>query len=138
MADEKAWAEYWSGAEGAEAVGGVYRHKLAAHWTSFFNDAGVARSKAPVVVVIAAGAGVALASAIEAHAGNGLFVALDYSAAAVGSALKAHIAAKGVAANAACLPFRVAFADLVISQFGIEYAGEGAFVEAARILAPGG
>jgi SAM-dependent methyltransferase len=43
-----------------------------------------------------------------------------------------------VAADAATMPLSGACADFVISQFGIEYAGSGAFAEAARLLAPGG
>lgn len=40
--------------------------------------------------------------------------------------------------NAAALPFADGAFDVVVSQYGVEYAGLEAFVEAARVLAPGG
>ncbi|MFN0024119.1 MAG: class I SAM-dependent methyltransferase [Parvularculaceae bacterium] len=137
-AEENAWAEYWGGAEGFEAVGGTHRHKLAEHWTAFFGHMPRLQPNSPVVVDIAAGAGVALISAIDALAQQGLFLALDYSSAAVKSACQANPSIKGVAAEGARLPFGDGCADFVISQFGIEYAGLAAFTEAARLLAPGG
>lgn len=138
MADEKAWSEYWGGAGGAEAVGGAHRHKLADRWAEFFARAETRTADAPVAIDIAAGAGVALQAAISAYRGAGLFVAFDYSAAAVASAVNAHKAAHGVAADAARAPFATGCADFVISQFGVEYAGDGAFAEAARLVASGG
>ncbi len=138
MAEELAWAEYWGGAVGAEAVGGPQRHKLAAHWADFFNHARRLARPSPVIIDIAAGAGVALTAAVNAFEGAGLFVALDYSAAALGSAGKARVQFAGVAADAATLPFSGGAADIVISQFGIEYAGSVAFADAARVLRSGG
>ena len=137
MAEEQAWQEFWAGGEGGEAVGGAQRHKLAARWSAFFADAPQA-DRPPVVVDIAAGRGVALAAAMQAFAGAGTFLALDYSAAAAAAAQRALSPAIGAAADAARLPLRDHCANAVISQYGVEYAGLGAFAEAARILAPGG
>lgn len=138
VAEEKAWDEYWGGADGAEAVGGRQRHKLAAHWAGFFSEALRSTRPFPVIIDIAAGAGVALTAAVNAVEGAGLFIALDYSASAVASACKARVQFSGVAADAAKLPFSSGAADIVISQFGLEYAGSGAFDDAARILRSGG
>jgi ubiquinone/menaquinone biosynthesis C-methylase UbiE len=44
----------------------------------------------------------------------------------------------GVVADALHIPFDSWSFDLVTSQFGVEYAGRAAFVEAARLVAPGG
>ncbi len=138
MAEEKAWAEYWEAGEGGEAVGGAHRHKLVAQWAAFFAPPASPTSRTSLIVDIAAGAGVALAAAIEAKGGEGFFLAVDFASTAVKSALRAHTAMIGAAADAARLPLRDACADFVISQFGVEYAGAGAFAEAARVLAPGG
>jgi SAM-dependent methyltransferase len=43
-----------------------------------------------------------------------------------------------VAASASALPFRPESFDLVVSQFGVEYAGLAAFEDAFRLLKPGG
>ena len=44
----------------------------------------------------------------------------------------------GLVADAAAAPLTDQSFDLVVSQFGLEYAGEGAFAEAARLVAPEG
>ena len=49
-----------------------------------------------------------------------------------------HASRFGATASVSQLPFRDASFDIVVSQFGIEYAGTEAFGEAARVLAPGG
>lgn len=137
MAEEKAWQDYWAGGDGDEAVGGPHRHKLAARWTDFF-AAQPLGARAPLIVDIAAGRGVALKAAMTALGGTGTFLALDYSPAAAFSARRALSPAMAAAADAGALPLRDRCADAVISQFGVEYAGLAAFAEAARILAPGG
>ena len=137
MAEEEAWQEFWAGGDGGAAVGGAQRHKLAARWADFFADAPRARAS-PLIVDIAAGRGVALAAAMRALGGAGTFLALDYSAAAAAAAQRALSPAIAAAADAARLPLRDRCADAVISQYGVDYAGPGAFSEAARILAPGG
>jgi len=137
VAEEQAWQEFWADGDGGEAVGGDQRHKLAACWQAFFS-AGAVAVGAPIVVDVAAGRGVALKAAMDAADQPGFYVAIDYSPAAVASAKRALGAASGVAADAARLPLRDGVAQVVISQFGIEYAGFGAFAEAARILGPGG
>ncbi len=137
MAEEEAWQEFWAGGDGGEAVGGAQRHMLAARWAAFFSDAPRDRGS-PVVVDIAAGRGVALAEAMQALRSAGTFLALDYSVAAAAAAQRALSPAIAAAADAALLPLRDRCADAVISQYGVEYAGVGAFSEAARILAPGG
>jgi len=137
MAEEQAWQEYWTGGDGGDAVGGAQRHKIAACWASFF-AAHPAAAPHPVVVDIAAGRGAALKSAIDALAGQGFFLALDYAADAVADARRALGRISAAAADAKFLPLRDRSVDFAISQFGMEYAGPEAFAEAARILAPGG
>jgi SAM-dependent methyltransferase len=137
VAEEEAWQEFWTSGDGGEAVGGAQRHKLAARWAAFFSEGPLARGSS-VIVDIAAGRGVALAEAMQALRGAGTFLALDYSPAAAAAAQRALSPAIAAAADAALLPLRDRCADAVISQYGVEYAGVGAFSEAARILTPGG
>lgn len=137
MAEEQAWQEFWAGGDGGEAVGGVHRHKLAARWTDFFADA-VSVGRSPLVIDVAAGRGVALKAAMTALGGAGTFLALDYSPAAAASAQRGLSPAMAAAADAGALPLGDQSADIVISQFGIEYAGLSAFGEAARVVAPRG
>ena len=137
VAEERSWQEFWAGGEG-DAVGGAQRHKLAAHWSAFFSGQAGRNGAAPLVIDIAAGRGVALGAAIDAFGGAGSFLAIDYAPEAAASARRALGAALAVAADAARLPLADACASAVISQYGVEYAGEGAFLEAARLLAPGG
>jgi SAM-dependent methyltransferase len=46
--------------------------------------------------------------------------------------------ANGVVADALALPFRSASIDVAFSQFGLEYAGVGAVMNAGRLIAPKG
>jgi len=139
MAEEKAWAEYWDGGDGAEAVGGEQRHKLASIWSARC-EAGAVLSASSLVVDIAAGAGVALKSVVNAatKSAGGTYLALDVSPAALVAAMRSEPQIMAAATDAARLPLGDGSADFVISQFGIEYAGDSAFREAARILAPEG
>lgn len=137
MAEEQAWQEFWAGGDGGEAVGGAHRHKLAARWAGFFAVL-PGGAHPPLIVDIAAGRGVALRAAMTALGGAGTFLALDYSPAAAASAQGALSPALAAAADAGALPLRDQSANIVISQFGVEYAGLAAFGEAARVIAPRG
>jgi ubiquinone/menaquinone biosynthesis C-methylase UbiE len=63
---------------------------------------------------------------------------LDYSASAVLELRKRYPGSLCLAGNARQLPFPDGCFDLVVSQFGLEYAGFDAVAEAARVLSPGG
>lgn len=138
--EESAWAEFWAGGESDQAVGGRHRERLAEAWRVFFR----VRSTPPgaIALDIAAGTGAAMRVAAEVFAGpmptRPLLIATDFSAHAVGGALRTVGAAVGFVSDAARLPLADRSVAVAISQFGIEYAGTGAFSEAARILAPGG
>jgi SAM-dependent methyltransferase len=116
----------------------VHRRKLGAVWAQTLAASPDGQRTPPLVVDVAAGAGFALRAAYHALKGRGRFFAVDYSAAAVATATGGREAFLGFAADASVLPLAHQCADLVISQFGIEYAGERAFADAARILAPAG
>ena len=80
-----------------------------------------------IAVAAARSAGIEL----EAHCA-------DYSQAAVDELCKRFPGVEGVACDAADMPWPDQRFDFVVSQFGIEYAGDAAFGEAARLVAEGG
>jgi SAM-dependent methyltransferase len=133
------WHEYWaSGGDGERALGNpAQRSFLARHWCDLFARSA---SPGPIIVDIACGDGAIFGFAREQlqQTAPGLLIALDASDAAVRSAMRATEGVYGAASDACSIPLAAAAADLVVSQFGLEYAGAPAFAEAARILKPGG
>ncbi len=140
------WEAYWRADAGQNAAvsGDAPGDLFNATWLHFFETAFSGR-KHPRLVDLACGAGVVLDHAVgkfESIVGGADFCGVDYaySAAAAVNAKPAHRNANlnGVTASAALLPFEDGAFDIVVSQFGLEYAGAGAFGEAARVLAPSG
>ncbi|MFY0638980.1 class I SAM-dependent methyltransferase [Maricaulis maris] len=140
----RAWADFWNDEGSAAHVVKSEQDAAALHtvWQGFLapliargsplrfldlacGDAVVARQGA----TMADAAGVALAP-----------ICCDYSEAAVRIAREGMPGAAGLplAANAARLPIADSSIDVVVSQYGAEYAGPDAFSEMARVLAPGG
>lgn len=136
MNDSDKWSEYWQ----AEGRGGEVfvdadgnRHPaLAEFWTPMFSSLANGAS----VIDIASGAG-----SIFSHLDDpGRFElhATDISAEAL-KLMEARM--PGVRTHcgpAEALPYDDQSFELVVSQFGIEYGGDAAFAEAARLVAPGG
>lgn len=133
---DQGWADYWQhdgdGGEVFVNAKGERHPALAEYWGAVFE--GVPDSAA--VIDIASGAG-----SIFAHlpAGHGLDL---FAADIAEGALKAlAIRIPGVTitlCSADAVPYGDGRFELVVSQFGIEYAGINAFSEAARLVAPGG
>lgn len=140
MSDE-AWRDFWSGDnESSGAIGGALAVRIDAEWRARL--AGCEVPSKAVIVDIASGSGAALSNAVAAisrrSAGTCRFLALDISENALRSALRRVPDAHAAACRGDALPLATDGADIVVSQFGIEYAGVDAFAEAARILAPEG
>lgn len=140
------WEAYWNAATSRRAAvsGDAPGDLFDGIWRGFLTNQMSERVE-PSLLDIACGAGVLLDRVFEASkaiGNSGQFIGLDYAVSAAASiALRSPPAGAllhGVAASAAALPFADGAFDVVISQFGIEYAGPDAFEEAARILAPGG
>lgn len=140
-AEPGCWEDFWRNAEGdREVMGGArQRPTLEAFWSAILDRAGLGSSD--LVLDIASGAApVARLAAARLEAGRRpRFVCADYAV----SALAAARAAAGadvlpVAADARRPPFRLRSFPLVVSQYGIEYAGEAAFAAAAELVAEGG
>jgi len=140
MSDE-AWRDFWAGDnEASGAVGGAHAARIDAEWRTRLAACDV-RPNA-VIVDIASGSGAALSNAVAVLSPRGganhLFLALDISENALKSARRRLPEARAAACRGDALPIPTGGADIAVSQFGIEYAGPGAFAEAARILAPKG
>jgi SAM-dependent methyltransferase len=130
------WSAYWrqDGAGGEVFVGpeGKVNAEIAAFWRSLF--AGV--DTGARIIDIACGAG-----SIFGHVGepdNYELVAADLSVDALQLLRTRTPGAAAVVASASALPFRQNSFDLVVSQFGVEYAGPEAFEHAFHLLKPGG
>lgn len=130
------WSDYWAtdGASGevfVNARGEKHPH-LAEYWENTFRGL----EKGGRVIDLASGAGSIFA---QLRAGHGLDLhAADISLQAL-QALGSRIPGTNTVACAAnSLPYRDYAFDLVVSQFGIEYAGLEAFGEAARLVSRGG
>lgn len=141
-----AWDEYWRRTHEAAAHqgGGPQEAVLARFWTSFFEDV-YARVATPRVLDFACGNGavtrfaVDVASAQNAASSDAPFiVGVDRSHAALSDLRKRFPAVHAVIADARRTPFPDERFDVVVSQFGIEYAGVEAIDEAARLIARGG
>lgn len=133
---DKGWSDYWQrdGAGGEVFVNarGEGNPALREFWRQVFADAPAAAK----VVDLASGAG-SIYAHLDSDHGFELHAA-DIAAEAL-ETLQTRI--PGVTTHlcgADDLPFEDGSFDLVVSQFGIEYAGVDAFEEAARIVAPGG
>jgi len=141
MMSDDAWRDFWTGeSQAAGAVGGAHAARIDDEWRRRL--AAIDVGPDAVIVDIASGSGVALANAFAVFAvhgpGDRLFMALDISEHALQSARRRVPGAHAVACHGDSLPLADGAASLVLSQFGIEYAGFDAFAEAARVLAPAG
>ena len=126
------WATYW---EEGRAQGEVYTRgdgqgnpALEAFWKQSLETGAGPR------LDIACGA----ASVLRHGPMKGLNIAFDVAPAALRKLKTDTPSLKGVAGDAANLPFGDGSFKHVASQFGLEYAGTEAFAEAGRVLAPAG
>ena len=141
MTDTKAadWSNYWRGRTGEQAgaalVGAGIEDdaELAAFWSGVFAGA----DPSARVLDLACGAG----SALKQAASSGLtrLAGADISTDALAVLQAAIPEAKICECSASDTPFEDGIFDIIVSQFGIEYAGlRETAGEVARLLAPGG
>ncbi len=133
---DQGWADYWQhdGDSGEVFVNskGERHPALAEFWNVVF--AGTAADAA--VIDIASGAGSVFAHLPEGHSLQ-LFAA-DIAQEALASLSNRIPGVTTMVCSADAVPYGDGRFDLVVSQFGIEYAGIDAFTEAARLVAPRG
>jgi SAM-dependent methyltransferase len=124
----------------AGAAPGVRDPAPAAFWREFFTSL-LSKPQPLRMIDIACGNGAVTAVAIEAAGKTGAvvdFYCADCSPAAVLELCSRYPQVTAIACDAGQLPYSDRSFDLVVSQFGIEYAGQSAFSEAARLVRAGG
>lgn len=137
------WDVYWRGTQDAAlpSSGGAQDKALSVFWTKFFR-AEFPRHDGPRLLDAACGNGAVTGVALQiAQAITGTEIAvscMDYSESAIKALEEKYPGVRGVACDATETPFAAGDFDIVASQFGLEYAGETAFDEAARLVAKGG
>lgn len=110
------------------------------HWARYFECEFADRARLNLID-IACGHGPVTGAAIEAARRSGTSLAVhcaDHSRAAIDELLSRYPGIEGLTCDAANIPLPDRRFDYVVSQFGIEYAGPGAFAEAARLVSDGG
>lgn len=112
------------------------------YWQRFFNNAEFSArpgAKSLKLIDIGSGVDIALKHAFSRLVGPHLNpFCIDLSPAAVKSVCKRWPSVSGVIANAQSLPLVECSADIVCSQFGIEYAGVSAIYSALASVKCGG
>jgi ubiquinone/menaquinone biosynthesis C-methylase UbiE len=140
--DVEHWDAFWRARDKAiEREDAGARDPAPAHfWETFFEREFAGRNRASVLDV-ACGHGAVTGIAVAAARSASIELearCADYSQAAVDELCKRFPGVEGVACDAADMPWPDQRFDFVVSQFGIEYAGDAAFGEAARLVAEGG
>lgn len=138
--DSRGWDTYWQGARDSDAYasGGVSHPAVAAFWDEALASV-LPRYGRARILDIATGSGAVIESLSRRGDDHSFDVTcVDISEAAVDSVRKRFPEVTGVVADANEIPLDPGSFDLVTSQFGIEYAGLGAFDEATRLLDDGG
>lgn len=136
--DSNCWDVYWSGVEGTGAFsdGGVSHPSISGFWTAFFDAQNKDFSETPRQIVdVASGDGAVLDVASRVlTSGETKLIATDLSGSAINRLKSAHPNIECIVCDAAEVPLPSESADIVTSQFGIEYASHAAISEAARLV----
>ncbi len=130
------WHSYWdeasSGGEVFVGQKGQAHPDIAKWWAETF----IELPRESKIIDLASGAGSVFKHLPKDHKGK-LFAA-DVSSEALKQLQQRFPTANTHQCSAESTPYQDQAFDWVVSQFGIEYAGDDAFIEAVRILAPGG
>lgn len=136
----QSWETYWHGTAefGAYGAGGAGHPAIHAFWEQFFRSVSSSRNAA-TLLDIASGNGAVVECARDIFGDDALAIScVDVSAAAIANIHNRFPGVRGLVCDARAIPLEAATFDVVVSQFGVEYAGPRATGEAARLLAPGG
>ncbi|WP_406828170.1 methyltransferase domain-containing protein [Microbulbifer sp. ARAS458-1] len=138
------WQSYWQQADDKKVceLGGTDHPAISQFWHRFFSDARLGAKSASRklrIVDIASGSGAVfehLFSIVDEECCDSVCVDLSYGA--VKAVKNRRRAVSGVVANGLALPFTESCADIVVSQFGIEYAGFEAVTGLQSLIRPRG
>jgi SAM-dependent methyltransferase len=146
MADNKSigqsWDTYWQGTYNASAHkdGGPQDVALKIFWSDIISNLASKQNDIRMLDV-ACGNGAVTGIALKVASQKNIKLlshCTDYSLSAVQSVQKKYPSVKGVSSDAKYLPFQSASFDVVVSQFGIEYAGKDAFTQCAELVTHSG
>lgn len=135
------WEKHWSRTSdtAAHASNAIHDRVIERYWLSSLN---ISTFKNKQVLDLAAGRGALLEIMIKYHSlqtADGIqYCSVDLSQTALQQIKLKYPTSEVVRADCAQLPFSTNSFDLVMSQFGIEYAGLDAFFECSRILKKSG
>lgn len=136
------WNTYWQGTGdvGAFSSGGVNHPAIDEFWRGYFSSLGsTAKAKKRRMVDLATGNGAVVELVLaQSSLADMEITCVDISAAAIDNVVSRFPAVTGLVADAQSIPLDDAGFDLATSQFGIEYAGLHAVLEAARLVTAGG
>ncbi len=140
--DVEHWDAFWRARDKAivQEDAGARDPAPALFWEAFFKRE-FARNQQPRLIDIACGNGAVTALAIAAAGEIGADLTahcVDYSPSAVEELRRQFPQVEGIACDAREIPYPDQQFGVVVSQFGIEYAGKEAFPEAARLVALNG
>lgn len=136
MEQSQQWSEYWQN-EGAGAEVFVDKDgKKSPHLERFWKNKLAEFNPGAKIIDIASGAGSVFASLDKDHTFE--TYAQDISEVALDLQCQRIKGVTSVLCSADKIPYEDNFFDVIVSQFGIEYAGVDAFIEAARIMADTG
>jgi ubiquinone/menaquinone biosynthesis C-methylase UbiE len=136
----RGWDTYWQGARDKDSYSsdGARHPAITTFWDETLEQV-LGPLSGPRILDIATGSG-AVIEALFRHTKDADpdISCVDISEAAIESVRRQYPAVVGIVADAVSIPLDSSRYDLVTSQFGIEYAGQAALDEAAKLLAPGG
>jgi SAM-dependent methyltransferase len=128
------WEPYWRGSANSAALQSELQ--LDELWAGLFGQLQNG-SKPTSLLDVACGNGAVTRMALQTWPGL-VSSGLDLSPAALREYGSRYPAATGVVGDSLSMPFVDSSFDLVVSQFGFEYAGLGALEEMLRLVAPDG
>lgn len=134
------WDTYWQGTADAQAftAGGASHPAIGTFWKEIFSELAATGGALPMLDV-ATGNGAVIASALQAFPDSGdQLHCVDLSPAAIDNIKRRFPGVNGLVCDAGDIPLAAESFRLITSQFGVEYAGEKAFGQVGRLLAPGG
>lgn len=134
------WDSYWRSGDANMAWSAMDAGHPAVQsfWDDFFAALSPA-SKSPAMIDIACGNGAVVEHVLAQLGTRELAITcVDVSAVAIGNISERFKQVEALICDARQIPADSHSFDIVTSQFGVEYAGIEAVVEAARLVAPGG
>ncbi|WP_088332188.1 class I SAM-dependent methyltransferase [Lacimicrobium sp. SS2-24] len=135
MDDEKGWDSYWKSRQHEQALTvrtGV-SDPLEQHWHAVFDEY-LPSYISPQLLELACGNGTLISMLSPNALASMNAVGLDISFHGIANLIQRQPQCQGVVASADALPFKPQSFELVVSQFGVEYAGSEALIQALSML----